>query len=329
MPLNHVRSSAKVYGLAFVAVAVAGLLRWLFDPFLGDHLPFVTFFVSVAAMAWLGGLRPALLATGLGFLVTMYCFVPPRNSFALPSGPHLFGLAMYFMVCVAFAVFGEAMHVTRRRTERERVKGLAEQARFRLAADAVNGVIYEYEITTGHVERQRGLYELLGYRADEIPPTAAWWQEQTHPDDREVNMKKLAELVGDFVASEYRVRHKDGRWLHVEDRAVLMRGEDGQPLKMIGCTINVTERKKAEELLRYSEQLHRIAFDQSPTGMAYVGVDGRFTKVNQAMCEIAGYSAEELVGMQVSDLTHQDDRARDAELLAPFLAGSTTTYEND
>ena len=328
MPSNDVRAPA-VYGWAFIAVAVAGLLRWWFDPLLGDHLPFVTFFVSVAAMAWLGGLRPALLASGLGFLVALYFFVPPRNSFALPSGPHLFGLAMYFMVCLAFALFGEAMHATRRGTERERVKGLAERERFRLAAAAVNGSIYEYDITTGHVERQRGLYDLLGYRAEEIAPTAAWWLQQTHPDDRAANEKSLAESAGDSLISVYRVRHKDGRWLHVEDRAVLVRGEGGQPMKMIGCTVDVTERKEAEDLLRYSEQLHRIAFNQSPAGMACVKADGRFSKVNQAMCEIAGYSAEELVGMKVSELTHPDDRARDAQLFDPFLRGDTPSYEND
>ncbi len=172
---NRVRSSAEVYGLTLVAVGIAGLLRWLFDPFLGDHLPFVTFFVSVAAAAWLDGFRPTLLATWLGFGVAWYCFVPPRYSWNLPSGPHLFGLVAYFIVCLAIAAFGEALHIARRRTEQEQLKTLAERERFRLAAEAVNGIIYEYDITTGHVERQRGLYEVVGYRVDEVPSTAAWW----------------------------------------------------------------------------------------------------------------------------------------------------------
>ena len=326
---NRVRSSAEVYGLTLAASVVAGLLRWLCDPFLGDHLPFVTFFVSVAAAAWLGGLRPALLATGLGFVVAWYFFVPPRHSFTLPSGPHLFGLGMYLIVCLTLAAFGEAMHVARRHTEQEQLKTLAERERFRLAAEAVNGIIYEYDFQTGHVERQRGLYEVLGYRVDEVPPTVAWWREQIHPDDHEAIQKRLIEFAGNSITSEYRVRHKDGRWLHLEDRAVLLRGDDGQRRKMIGCTVDVTARKQDEEQLRYSEQLHRVAFDQSPTGMAYVGTDGRFIKVNPTMCEITGYPAEELVGMTVSDLTHPDDRAHDAEILAPFLRGDTPTYEND
>ena len=205
----------------------------------------------------------------------------------------------------------------------------ASEDRFRLAAEAVNGIIYEYDITTGHVERQRGLYEVLGYRAAEVPPTAAWWREQIHPDDLAVIEPQFMELAGNSITSEYRVRHRDGRWLHVEDRAVLQRGDDGRPARMVGCTVDVTDRKDADDQLRHREQLHRVAFDQSPTGMAYVGTDGRFIKVNPTMCEIAGYPAEELVGMTVSDITHPDDRARDAELVTPFLRGGTPTYEND
>ena len=70
------RPSAAVYGLTLAAVAVAGLLRWLFDPLLGDHLPFVTFFVAVAVASWAGGLRPALLATGLGFVMAFFLVLP-------------------------------------------------------------------------------------------------------------------------------------------------------------------------------------------------------------------------------------------------------------
>lgn len=201
--------------------------------------------------------------------------------------------------------------------------------RFRLAADAVNGIIYEWDILTGHVERQRGLYEVLGYHAVEVPLTAAWWREQIHPDDLEVVEQQFTELAGNSVVSEYRVRHRDGRWLHLEDRAVLLRGDDDRPVKMVGCAVDITDRKRAEERLRYSEQLHRVAFDQSPTGMVYVGADGRLIKVNPAMCVITGYPAEELVGMKVSDLTHPDDLAADAELVTPFLRGDTLTYEND
>jgi PAS domain S-box-containing protein len=140
---------------------------------------------------------------------------------------------------------------------------LAEE-RFRLAADAVNGIIYEYDFATGHVERTRGLCEVLGYRTDEVPPTADWWWEQTHPDDREGNRQRFEAVNGGTTRNEYRVRHRDGRWLHVEDRAVLLRGDDGRPVRMVGCTVDVTDRKEAEARLRASEERFRVAIKNSP-----------------------------------------------------------------
>lgn len=91
------------------------------------------------------------------------------------------------------------------------------------------------------------------------------------------------------------------------------------------------EQRVAErtEALRQSEQLHRIAFDLAPAGMAYVGLDERFTKVNETLCEITGYAAAELIGMSCADLTLPEDLARDTELQAAFRKGSTTKYVNE
>ncbi len=217
-------------------------------------------------------------------------------------------------------------------TERKEAEAAlqASQERFRLAADAINGIIYEYDFATGHVERTRGLFEVLGHRPDEVPPTAEWWSEQMHPDDRERLNNFDLQAVGSVPSlTEYRVRHKDGQWLHVEDRGLLVKDKEGRAVRMIGCTMNVTARKEAQAQLRYSEQLHRAAFDHSPLGLVYVGEDGRFNKVNPAMCEITGYLAEELLEMKVFDLTHPDDLVRDNELLAPYLRGETSYYQND
>ena len=132
---------------------------------------------------------------------------------------------------------------------------------------------------------------------------------------------------GQLFRHEHRVPQPDGSVRWVLSHA--LRQGEGDQTCVVGLVQDITERRLAEDAVRYSEQLHRIAFDQSPTGMAYVGVDGRYLKVNPAMCEITGYAAEELMGMTMSDLTHLDDRARDAEIFASFLSGGTPIYEND
>jgi PAS domain S-box-containing protein len=98
-----------------IAVGIASLVRWLLDPILGDQLPYPTFFVAVILSAWIGGLRPALLATALGFFVSWYCFLSPRFSLFRISGVQFLGLVMYLLVCFAIAAFGEALRITRGR----------------------------------------------------------------------------------------------------------------------------------------------------------------------------------------------------------------------
>ncbi|MEQ1620285.1 MAG: ATP-binding protein [Methylococcales bacterium] len=84
----------------------------------------------------------------------------------------------------------------------------------------------------------------------------------------------------------------------------------------------------AKKLLRLSEQLHSLSFELAPTGISYVGLDGRFVKVNSKMCQITGYSPDELLKMVVSDLTHPDDLMHDCELLTAFRCSSMLNYEN-
>jgi signal transduction histidine kinase len=112
-----VRSSVAIYGATVAAVVVAGVARWVLDPLLGDQQPYATFFVAVIFATWIGGFRPALLATVLGFLLALYFFVPPRFSFFVESGPHFVSLALYFLVSFAIAAFGEARRASQPRLE--------------------------------------------------------------------------------------------------------------------------------------------------------------------------------------------------------------------
>ena len=170
--------------------------------------------------------------------------------------------------------------VTEERRVQDRLR-LSEE-RFRLAADAVNGLIYEADLLTGHVERTRGLYGVFGYRAAEVPPTAAWWREQIHPDDREAREKQFVASTGDTVVSEYRVRHQDGRWLHVEDRAVLLRDRDGKVVKMVGCTTDVTARKRAEAERQDAQRQIATTLESITDAFTRFDRDWRVVYVNDA-----------------------------------------------
>ena len=87
------------------------------------------------------------------------------------------------------------------------------------------------------------------------------------------------------------------------------------------------ERTEAEQLLRISEDHFRITFEAAAVGMALVGLDGRFLRVNQALCKIVDYSAEALVATTFQAITHPDDLDLDLAQLQRCLDGEIDGYE--
>ena len=132
--------------------------------------------------------------------------------------------------------------------------------RFRLAAEAVTAVIYDWNPVTNHVERTRGLADLIGIRPDQAEPTNAWWRQRIHPDDRDEFARKWQETLvqGDGYEFEYRVRHADGRDMHVIDRGTLVRDESGRLVRVVGSVQDITGRVGMETALRANEGRFRF-----------------------------------------------------------------------
>ncbi len=95
------------------------------------------------------------------------------------------------------------------------------------------------------------------------------------------------------------------------------------------CAIlrDIGERKRAVEALRESEERFSKAFNEAAIGMALVGTDGRWLQVNRALCNIVGYSKEELEATTFQAVTHPDDLDADLTLLRQLLKGEISTYQ--
>jgi PAS domain S-box-containing protein len=94
-------------------------------------------------------------------------------------------------------------------------------------------------------------------------------------------------------------------------------------------TIDATEQKESEEALRLSEARFSNAFEYAAIGMALVSIDGRWLKVNQALSDSMGYSAEEFSGITFQDITHPDDLEASLANLRQLLAGEIRSYKQE
>lgn len=141
-----------------------------------------------------------------------------------------------------------AIDVTARRRQEE--EGRVREQRLALALGALRGLVYDWDARTGTTTRSGEMTELLGWAPHEVPDDVSWWHQQVHPDDHAQLLEAwLAIERGerDLSIQEYRVRHRDGRWVWVWDHSRAIRDRDGSVLRLIGCTVSVDDRKKAEE----------------------------------------------------------------------------------
>jgi diguanylate cyclase (GGDEF)-like protein/PAS domain S-box-containing protein len=86
------------------------------------------------------------------------------------------------------------------------------------------------------------------------------------------------------------------------------------------------QRGESERALRTAEQLFRTAFEHAPIGMALVGMDGGFKRVNRSLCEIVGRDEENLLACTFQEITHPDDLDADLDEFRALIAGETSSY---
>jgi PAS domain S-box-containing protein len=123
-----------------------------------------------------------------------------------------------------------------------------------------------------------------------------------------------------------RIVRPDDSVMLVNTSKVPLRSSDGSIFGVLGTYDDVTEMKRAEAALRESEERFRMAVEYAPIGVALVGLDGRWLKVNHALCNILGYPEADLLGRTFQDITHPDDLEADITLLLDLVAGKITHY---
>jgi PAS domain S-box-containing protein len=92
---------------------------------------------------------------------------------------------------------------------------------------------------------------------------------------------------------------------------------------------DVTERRQHQQVLRESEERYRVTFEQAAVGVAHVSLQGKWLRVNQRLCDIVGYTREELLGMNFVDITHPEDLGTDVELRQRAGSGNLDCFTRE
>jgi len=119
---------------------------------------------------------------------------------------------------------------------------------------------------------------------------------------------------------------KDGTKITVASRWTLQYDDRDQPVAILEISNDISDRKRSEIALAQSAQRFRATFEQAAVGMVQATVEGKFLLVNQKLCEILGYSRQELLEKRFQEITWHGDLASELELLRQLLAAEIENF---
>jgi PAS domain S-box-containing protein len=170
---------------------------------------------------------------------------------------------------------------------------------------------------------------LAGYTPDELIGSNA--SDRIHPDDRASVIdafKRALEHPDVRVSVDYRGRNKDGSWRH-RDVILLNRLSDPAVAAVVANYRDTTAHKEAEAALLEGERVHQSTFDDAMIGLAQTGLDGRFLLVNRRLCDLLGYTADELTALHFMAISHPDEVAQDVDGRDRLIAGAIDRYTRE
>ncbi len=151
---------------------------------------------------------------------------------------------------------------------------------------------------------------LTGFTSDELVGRS--YRELSHPFDAAIEAAEDRKLTDKRIPQytlEKRLRTKAGQTLWCKKSSSLILGANDEPLFILGIVENINDQKEAELALKKSEEQFRKVFEESPLGMVFADPSGKPLDVNKSFCQMLGYNREEMLQLNLQDVTHPDDRA--------------------
>jgi PAS domain S-box-containing protein len=238
-------------------------------------------------------------------------------------------------------------------TESKRAEAELRESRtqLQLALQASNIGPWDWDLTSNQVLFSREWKQQLGYAENEITSDLSEFTSRLHPDDAQGITATLELCLADPSKEydvEFRMRHKDGsyRWIHT--RGLLHYDATGRPVRMLGCHLDITDRRLAEEELREAKvaatlregaERYNFLADTVPQIIWTARPDGRLDYFNKAWFDYTGLTLDETQDWGWRTVLHPDDRqtcfdrwtrsftsGEDYEIEYRFKRGSDSTY---
>lgn len=213
--------------------------------------------------------------------------------------------------------------VTERKIDTDAIR--ISNERYNLISKATNDCVWDWDLIANKVERQdKKLETIYGHPAWSPEEVDANWKKYAHPDDWARVTKRRDAIFADknenFWEDEYRFLKVDGSYGYVKDRGYIIRNKDGKPVRMIGASNDISERKKAEEALQNSELRFRSLIEKGSEIIGMHDAQGRVIYLSPSVTKLLGYHPEDRIGESAFERVHPDDIDRVRKILTGIMA---------
>ena len=191
-----------------------------------------------------------------------------------------------------------------------------------------NDWMWSVDAAGRHTYTNGAITRILGYSQDDLLAIPDFTT-LLHPDDRE----RAALLLGTCVANRtgwanetFRWRRSDGSYCWLESNGTPLFDDAGRLTGFCGADRDVTSRMEQDLRLAESERRFRLTFECAGVGIAHVGADGRWLRVNEILLQMLGYEMDELMKLTFQDITHPEDLDADLAMAERLFAGEIRSY---
>ncbi len=160
-------------------------------------------------------------------------------------------------------VSGASEDVTPQKRAEEQLRQSEERLKF--ALESTEEGLFDWDLDSGRLFVSNRWLEMLGLTRADFSPTIDWWYSRVHPEDVPRAQEQIRQHMENrtlLFKLEHRFRNKAGEWQWILGRGkVVARDPGGKPLRMVGTNLDITDRIRAQEALRLSEERFQLALD--------------------------------------------------------------------
>jgi len=230
----------------------------------------------------------------------------------------------------AAQILGIALDISdHKRAEAERWANVQMRRELRLLEDIFDLILagyWDWDICGNQEYYSAGFKRMLGYDEHELSNQPETWQRLIFPEDlpevRACLERHIRSHGQEPFYKEVRYHHKDGSTVWVICSGQIIEWDAaGQPLRMIGCHVNISDRKAAEMQLKASEEKFRNYVENANSIIYTLSFEGVFTYASPSLTNLLGYELHEVIGQSFVPLVHPEDQDKCLDFLRLILSG--------